>query len=120
ARGRPPRGARALRQGAARSPRRHPRRAAPGAASQVRQVSRSETRIMKSVSFGVRPWLLRSVVVCVGLGLTFLSVAAAARPHFDSKGPDKAITVDGKFDDWYAHLQPFGAAPVAIQLLNDR
>ena len=69
---------------------------------------------MKSVSFRVRPWL----ACCVGLWLT-LSVAAAERPHFDSKGPDKAITVDGNFDDWYGHLQPFGADPVAIQFLND-
>ena len=74
---------------------------------------------MTSVLFRVRPWLVRSVLVCVGLWLTFLSVAAAERPHFDSKGPDKAITVDGKFDDWYGHLQPFGADPVAIQFLND-
>ena len=34
-------------------------------------------------------------------------------------GRDNAITVDGKFDDWYGHLQPFGADPVAIQFLND-
>jgi hypothetical protein len=58
-------------------------------------------------------------LVCGGLYLTFLSVAASERPHFDSKGPDKAITVDGNFDDWYGHLQPFGSDPVAIQFLND-
>jgi len=74
---------------------------------------------MKSVLVCVRQWLVRSVLVCVGLWLTFLSVAAAERPHFDSKGPDKAITVDGNFDDWYGHLQPFGADPVAVQFLND-
>jgi hypothetical protein len=86
---------------------------------------------MRSVSFRVRPWLTRSVLlrvgpwltrsvlVCGGLWLVFVSVAAAERPHFVSKGPDKAITVDGNYDDWYGALQPFGADPVAIQFLND-
>ena len=74
---------------------------------------------MKSMLFRVRPWLIKSVLVCVGLWLCFFSVAAAERPHFASKGPDKAITVDGKFDDWYGALQPFGDDPVAIQFLND-
>jgi hypothetical protein len=73
----------------------------------------------KSTFVRVRPWLTGPLLVCTGLWLTFLSVSAAERPHFESKGPDKAITVDGKFDDWYGHLQPFGADPVAIQFLND-
>jgi hypothetical protein len=55
----------------------------------------------------------------VGLWLAFLSVAAAERPHFDSQRRDGAITVDGKFDDWSGHLQPFGNDPVSIQFLND-
>jgi hypothetical protein len=58
-------------------------------------------------------------LVCVGLWLTLLTVAAAERPHFDSKGRDGAITVDGKYDDWYGHLEPFGTDPVSIQFLND-
>ncbi len=61
----------------------------------------------------------RSVVVGGGLLLSFLSAVAAERPHFESKGPDSPITVDGRFDDWYGHLQPFGADPVALQFLND-
>jgi hypothetical protein len=39
--------------------------------------------------------------------------------HFDSQPRDGAITVDGKFDDWYGTLQPFGDAPVSLQTLND-
>jgi hypothetical protein len=74
---------------------------------------------MKSVLIRVRRWLTRSVLVCGGLWLVFASVAAAERPHFVSKGPDKAIAVDGKFDDWYGALQPFGDSPVAMQFLND-
>lgn len=74
---------------------------------------------MRSVLIRVPPWLSRSGLVGVGLWLTFLSVAAAERPHFESKGPDSPITVDGRFDDWYGHLQPFGADPVALQFLND-
>ena len=61
----------------------------------------------------------KPVLVCVALWLTLLSVSAAERPHFQSKGPDGAITVDGRFDDWYGHLDPFGKEPVAIQFLND-
>lgn len=74
---------------------------------------------MKSVLFRVRPWLSKSVLVCVALWLCWLSAAAAERPHFVSKGLDKAITVDGRFDDWYGAPQPFGGDPVAIQFLND-
>jgi hypothetical protein len=62
---------------------------------------------------------MKSFLVGVGVCLALLSVAAAERPHFDSKGPDKAITVDGNFDDWYGNLQPFGADPVAVQFFND-
>jgi hypothetical protein len=43
----------------------------------------------------------------------------AERPRFESQRRDDAITVDGKFDDWYGQLQPFAADPVAIQFLND-
>lgn len=46
-------------------------------------------------------------------------VSAAERPHFDSKGRDGAIAVDGRFDDWYGSLAPFGKDAVAIQFLND-
>ena len=46
-------------------------------------------------------------------------VSVSERPRFESQRRDGAITVDGKFDDWYGHLQPFGADPVAIQFLND-
>ena len=58
-----------------------------------------------------------SMLVCVCLWLGLL--AGAERPHVTSQLRDGAITVDGKFDDWYGNLQPFGEAPVAIQVLND-
>ena len=74
---------------------------------------------MNSVSVRVGPSLRKSVFVCGGLWLAFMSVAAAERPTFVSKGPDKAITVDANYDDWYGALQPFGEDPVAIQFLND-
>jgi hypothetical protein len=48
-----------------------------------------------------------------------VSMTAAERPHFDSQPRDGAITVDGKYDDWSGHLQPFGDQPVSIQALND-
>lgn len=51
--------------------------------------------------------------------MVLVPLAAAERPHFDSQRRDGAITVDGKFDDWYGNLQPFGSDPVAIQFLND-
>lgn len=82
-------------------------------------LSRVGPWLTRSALFRVRPGLNRSVWVWVGLWLTFMSVAAAERPHFDSKGLDGAITIDGRFDDWYGHLQPMGDAPVAIQFLND-
>lgn len=47
------------------------------------------------------------------------ALAASERPHFQSKGLDGAITVDGRFDDWYGHPEPFGKDPIAIQFLND-
>ena len=62
----------------------------------------------------VRLW---PVLICVFLWPAVVSVAE--RPRFESQRRDNAITVDGKFDDWYGHLQPFGADPVAIQFLND-
>jgi hypothetical protein len=74
---------------------------------------------MRSVLDCVHLWRIGSVTACVGLWLAFLSVSAAERPHFDSKGRDGAIIVDGTFDDWYGHLEPFGNDPVAIQFLND-
>jgi len=48
-----------------------------------------------------------------------VSVAASERPKFESRLRDGAITVDGKYDDWYGTLAPFEAAPVAVQFLND-
>lgn len=65
----------------------------------------------------VRLWRLGIVLLCVCLWPAVVSVAE--RPRFDSQRRDGAIAVDGKFDDWYGHLQPFGADPVAIQFLND-
>src|SRR5258708_16686741 len=62
---------------------------------------------------------MASATACVGLWLGFLSLSAAERPHFDSQVRDGAITVDGKYNDWYGHLQPFGKEPIAIQFLND-
>ncbi len=53
------------------------------------------------------------------LGLAFTTLAASEKPHFDSQLRDGAITIDGKYDDWYGNLQPFEQAPVAIQFLND-
>ena len=116
---RPPRGARALRQRAARAARRHSRRPAAGPAGEIRQVPGSPTMTIKSVLLRVRPWLVTSALVFAGLSLGFLTLAASEKPHFESKGLDGAITVDGKFDDWYGNLQPFGSDPVAIQFLND-
>jgi hypothetical protein len=66
----------------------------------------------------VRQW--RSVAVLIGgLCLWPAVVSVAERPRFESQRRDGAIAVDGKFDDWYGQLQPFGADPVAIQFLND-
>jgi hypothetical protein len=55
----------------------------------------------------------------LGLILWPAVVSVAERPRFDSQRRDGAIAVDGKFDDWYGHLQPFASDPVAIQFLND-
>jgi hypothetical protein len=68
---------------------------------------------LKSVCSRVHPWLF--FLVCVSV----LSAAASEKPHFDSQLRDGAITVDGRYDDWYGNLQPFEAAPVAVQFLND-
>jgi hypothetical protein len=65
----------------------------------------------------VRPWLLGPAVILLSLWPVVVSVAE--RPRFDSQRRDGAITVDGKFDDWYGQLQPFGSDPLAIQFLND-
>jgi hypothetical protein len=48
-----------------------------------------------------------------------VGLAAADRPHFESRGLDGPIAVDGRFDDWYGHPEPFGKDPIAIQFLND-
>jgi hypothetical protein len=61
--------------------------------------------------FRVLAWLLTSAAIG--------TVAASERPHFASKGLDGAITIDGRFDDWYGHPEPFGNDPIAVQFLND-
>jgi hypothetical protein len=48
-----------------------------------------------------------------------VTAAARERPTFESQLRDGAITVDGRYDDWYGNLQPFELAPVAVQFLND-
>ena len=65
----------------------------------------------RPVFFRVLPWLVTSVA--------FVTVGASERPHFDSKGLDGAITIDGTFEDWWGHLDPFGSDPIAVQFLND-
>jgi hypothetical protein len=62
---------------------------------------------------------LRYALVGACLLSAGLSVAAAERAHFDSQRRDGAITVDGKFDDWYGNLAEFSDQPVSIQVLND-
>ena len=57
-------------------------------------------------------------ILCVSL-LSFAALGASERPKFTSQLRDAAITVDGRYDDWYGHLDPFEAAPVAVQFLND-
>jgi hypothetical protein len=60
---------------------------------------------------------------CLSVGLflcVFFTVARASeKPRFDSRLRDGAITVDGRYDDWYGNLQPFESAPVSVQFLND-
>ena len=73
----------------------------------------------KTALFPVRPWLAKPALVWAGLCLAFVAAAAAERPHFVSKGLDGAITIDGRFDDWYGHPDPFGNDPIAVQFLND-
>jgi hypothetical protein len=63
----------------------------------------------------VQPCLSVALCLCVFLTVT----AASERPKFTSQVRDSAITVDGKYDDWYGHLDPFEASPVAVQFLND-
>jgi len=58
-------------------------------------------------------WIL---FVCA---LLMTTVSASEKPRFESKPRDAAITVDGRFDDWYGNLEPFGNAPVSVQFLND-
>jgi len=63
---------------------------------------------------------MRVILFFCVLGLIgFVSVAASEKPRFTSQLRDGAITVDGRYDDWYGNLQPFEAAPVAVQFLND-
>jgi hypothetical protein len=57
------------------------------------------------------------VLFCVGLAI--VSVSASEKPQFASQLRDIAMTIDGKFDDWHGNLQPFEAAPVAVQFVND-
>lgn len=59
------------------------------------------------------PWL--SLSVCLWL----VSVSASDKPRFQSQLRDRVIMIDGRFDDWYGNLQPFEAAPMAVQFLND-
>jgi hypothetical protein len=72
---------------------------------------------LETVLIRVGQWLRETVLIGVCLWPAVVSVAE--RPRFESQRRDDAITVDGKFDDWYGHLQPFGADPVAIQFLSD-
>jgi hypothetical protein len=57
--------------------------------------------------------------VALVLGVSLATAAASGRPSFTSQPRDGAITVDGRYDDWHGHLDPFEAAPVAVQFLND-
>ena len=59
------------------------------------------------------------VSVALFLSVFMVTAAASQRPTFTSQLRDSAITVDGKYDDWYGHLDPFEASPVAVQFLND-
>src|SRR5262245_32696442 len=69
----------------------------------------------KSAFIRVHPWLtLFSVLV-----LWRMSVTASERPRFESQQRDDAITIDGRYPDWYGNLAPFEQAPVAVQFLND-
>ena len=61
----------------------------------------------------------KKVLLAALVRLAIVPAVAADRPHFDSQRRDGAIAVDGKFDDWYGNLQPFGDQPVSIQALND-
>jgi hypothetical protein len=68
---------------------------------------------MKTISVFIRvfPWL---ILPCLSV-----AIAASEKPRFESKLRDAAITVDGRYDDWYGNLQPFEQAPLALQFLND-
>jgi len=67
--------------------------------------------------------LRRVVLPCASAALCFCAfsalTAASVKATFESQPRDAAISVDGRYDDWYGHLQPFEAAPVAVQFLND-
>jgi hypothetical protein len=61
-----------------------------------------------------------SVFIGVLLSPLVLSpISAAEKLHFDSHQRDGAIAVDGKFDDWTGNLEPLGANPESIQVVND-
>lgn len=66
----------------------------------------------------------RSTVIGACGGVLLLAgiatLAASDKPHFESQLRDGAITIDGRYDDWYGNPQPFEQAPVAIQFLNDK
>jgi hypothetical protein len=68
----------------------------------------------RSQSMRVARWSF----LCGSACLTTL-VIAAERPNFVSQIRDAAISVDGRYDDWYGSLAPFGESRVAIQFLND-
>ena len=57
--------------------------------------------------------------LCVLMLFALASLSASEKPHFDSQLRDGAITIDGRYDDWYGNLQPFEQAPVSVQFLND-
>jgi hypothetical protein len=48
-----------------------------------------------------------------------VTAGAPQRPAFTSQLRDGAISIDGRYEDWYGHLDPFESAPVAVQFLND-
>ena len=76
----------------------------------------------RSVFDRVHLWrapLRRVLPALVVLCLPWLALSASEKPKFDSQLRDGAITIDGKYDDWYGTLTSFGNDPVSIQFLND-
>jgi hypothetical protein len=64
----------------------------------------------------VHPCSSVALFLCV---LFAAAPGASERPKFTSQLRDGAMTIDGRYDDWYGHLDPFETAPVAVQFLND-